>query len=71
MLGQPKNQKKCNLVSKPEYIVKEMNYKNFYDCTDLAEKLIVNRNADQTEKTVKWLNIKCVKFIKGHFGRIY
>lgn len=58
-------------VNKSPYSVKEMKFDDFFDLKNLANKIVCNRNRDTSGQIVRWLKIKCLKYVKNEFGKIY
>uniref|UniRef100_A0A6P7G7I4 Uncharacterized protein LOC114338671 n=1 Tax=Diabrotica virgifera virgifera TaxID=50390 RepID=A0A6P7G7I4_DIAVI len=52
------------------YNVRQMNFSDFRDLTDLSTKLIKNRNKNTEGSIVNWLKIKCLKYEKNKPGVI-
>lgn len=61
---------KARKPAKGGYLTKEFKFDEFFDLKDLSASLIENRTTDSTGKTVKWLQIKRLRYEKAQPGVI-
>lgn len=58
-------------VSRPAYIVKEMDYTEFKDFKRYSQKLIINKNKNTEGEVMRWLKVKWLQFRKNSPMYIY
>ena len=46
------------------YVIQQLNFCSFYDLEKLKNKVIVNRNKDDTGETVNWMKIHSLRYLK-------